>query len=122
MTFLIENWFIGVAIIAILAVTGFALYMFIKKPTNEQLEKVKQWLLYAVISAEKELGSKTGRVKLSLVYGNFVAHFKWLSMIVSFEMFSELVGEALEEMRKMLETNQAVKNLVKNEDKNIELK
>lgn len=117
MEFLISNWYVGIAIIAVLFILVVAVYVFIKTPSTKQIEKVKQWMLYAILTAEKELGSKTGRLKLSLVYGSFVSKFKWLSMIMSFEMFSQLVDECLEEMRKMLETNKAVARIVTGEVK-----
>lgn len=117
MEFLIANWYIGLALVAVLFILGLTIYVFFKQPSSKQLEKVKQWLLYAVVSAEKELGSKTGKLKLSLVYGSFISKFKWMSLIISFETFSLLVDEALEEMRKMLEDNKAVVRLVTGETK-----
>ena len=71
----------------------------------EQLEKVKQWLLIAVTEAEKVLGSGTGNLKLSYVYDLFVAKFPWLVKIISFETFSSLVDEVLDDMRKLIDTN-----------------
>lgn len=46
------------------------------------------------------------------VYDLFVQRFPWLAKAVSFELFSSLVDEALEEMREMLDNNQAVKAFV----------
>ena len=62
--------------------------------------------------AEQELGGGTGRLKLRQVYDLFVVRFPWLVRAVSFELFSDMVDDALDEMRKMLESNQAVKTLV----------
>ena len=107
-----ENWFIIVAAVAGAGVAGYAIYAFVKRPSTEQLKKVKEWLLYAVTKAEQELGSGTGKIKLRYVYDMFVARFSWLAKIISFESFSLLVDEALEEMKKILETNTAVQTLV----------
>lgn len=92
-----------ISIISMLAVLAIAaVYNFIKMGRAQQLNKVKQWLLYAVVEAEKELGSKTGQLKLRYVYNLFVSKFKMLSYIISFETFSMLVDEALDEMKDMI--------------------
>ena len=85
---------------------------FMKLPKNQQLEKVKQWLLIAVTEAEKALGSGTGRLKLSYVYDLFVTKFPWLAKIIPFETFSTLVDEVLEDMRKLIEANPNVNEYV----------
>lgn len=92
-----------ISIISMLAVLAIAaVYNFVKMGRAQQLNKVKQWLLYAVVEAEKELGSKTGQLKLRYVYNLFVSKFKMLSYIISFETFSMLVDEALDEMKDMI--------------------
>ena len=108
-TWMAENWFIIVALIAVLGVSGVAVYRFFGLPTEQQLTKVREWLLYAVSIAEKELGSGTGKLKLRYVYDWFLNTFPWLAKLISFEDFSKLVDEALEEMEEMLETNKAAK-------------
>ena len=39
----------------------------------------------------------------------------WLAKIVSFELFSSLVDEALEEMKRLMESNKAVNELIMGE-------
>ena len=112
MQFLIENWYLLVAGIAVVAVGGYAVYVFVKKPSDAQLQSVKEWMLWAVTKAEKELGSGTGKLKLRYVYDMFVTKFPWLEGVISFEMVSMMVDDALEEMREMLETNKAVQEVV----------
>ncbi len=68
--------------------------------------------MWAVTEAEKDLGGGTGKLKLRQVYDLFVTRFPWLAKIVSFELFSGMVDDALEEMREMLAQNKAVKELV----------
>ena len=53
-----------------------------------------------------------GKLKLRYVYDMFVTKFPWLDDVISFEMVSMMVDDALEEMREMLETNKAVKEFV----------
>ena len=112
MEFIINNWYIILAVLAILAAAGIAVYRYFKLPSEAQLAKVREWLLWAVTGAEKELGGGTGRLKLRQVYDLFVARFSWLARIVPFGLFSSMVDDALEEMREMLKNNKAVKELV----------
>lgn len=112
MDFIINNWYIILAFIAVGAAAGIAIYHYIKLPTSEQLDKVREWLLWAVTEAEKELGGGTGQLKLRQVYDLFVVRFSWLAKVISFSDFSDLVDEALIEMRKMLATNEAVQEHV----------
>ena len=118
MKFLIDNWYIILAALAVLAAAGIAVYRYVKLPTPEQLEKVRQWLLKAVTEAERELGGGTGQLKLRTVYDAFLTKFPWLAPVVSFAKINELVDEAQEEMRKMLEKNKAVQAYVSGEAEN----
>lgn len=112
---MIQNWPILVALLAVAVAGGAAAYHFVKMPTDQQLAKVREWLLYAVTEAEKALGGGTGKLKLRYVYDMFVATFPWLVKVVSFELFSGPVDDALEEMRNMLASNKAVAVLVSGE-------
>jgi hypothetical protein len=85
---------------------------FINLPSKQQLAKAKEWLLFAVIEAEKEFGGGTGAVKLRYVYDKFLSKFPSLAKAISFEKFSILVNDALVTMKKMLQDNKAVKLLV----------
>lgn len=108
MEFFIDNWYLFVAAIAGGAVAGVISYRFFKMPTREQLDMVREWLLWAVTEAEKELGSGTGRLKLRQVYDLFIVRFPWLAKVISFSTFSELVDDALVEMRDLIAKNEAV--------------
>lgn len=112
MNFLAENWYLLVALAAVIFAVLTAVYAFSKKPRSEQLEAVGEWLLYAVIEAEKELGSGTGQLKLRKVYDMFLSKFGFLAKIISFEKFSELVDIALYKMENVLVNNDAIKTYV----------
>lgn len=112
MEFIMENWFVLVAFAAVAVAGGYKVYTFVKKPTDKQLKKVREWLLYAVTKAERKLGGGTGQIKLRYVYDLFVARFAWLAQMISFEMFQLMVDEALEKMKEMLESNKAMQELV----------
>ena len=58
MKFIVENWLVIVAIAAVGGSIGYAIYSFVKMPSDKQLNKVREWLLYAVTKAEKELAKK----------------------------------------------------------------
>lgn len=106
---------LAILILAGLAAAGLGVACFLRLPSGEQLAKVREWLLWAVTAAEKELGDGTGKLKLRQVYDLFVVRFPWLAKAVSFDLFSDLVDDALDEMREMLQNNQAVKALVNGE-------
>ena len=112
MTMIIDNWYIILGLIALVAVVGTAIVKFLGLPTKTQVTKIKAWLLQAVIEAEKELGTGTGKLKLSTVYDMFVQRFPMTAKFISFETFSGYVDMALDEMRVMLETNKNIKQIV----------
>ena len=115
MNFIIENWYIILALAAVLGVAAWYVYRYFNLPSEAQLAKVREWLLWAVTEAEKELGGGTGKLKLRQVYDLFVTRFPWLARIVPFDLYSSMVDDALEDMREMLKTNQAVKAHVSGE-------
>ena len=80
-----------------------------------QRKNIKEWLLYAVIEAEKSLGSKMGKVKLRQVYDEFILTFPLISKIISFKSFSYLVDLSLNEMEKLLSSNYKLKEYIEGE-------
>lgn len=104
MEFVVNNW--GLMLIALLVIVGLTNFI------RNDKEKAKKWLLLAVLEAEKEFGSKTGAIKLRYVYELFLSTFPLLSKFISFEQFSTMVDEALEEMKHLIDTNDAVSNYV----------
>lgn len=108
MDFFIENWFVIIAVFAIVVGIIVAVIKFIKSGKASQIANLKEWLLYATTEAEKALGSGTGKLKLRTVYDMFLAKFLWLAKVISFDMFSGLVDEALEDMNDLLTNNAAV--------------
>lgn len=110
--FLFNYWWVIIVGIAIVGVGGYLVYFFIKSPTSIQLEKIQEWLLYAVAKAEKELGGGTGELKLRYVYDLFIHTFPSLSKIVTFDNFSLLVDAALEKLNFLLENNDNIQGYV----------
>lgn len=112
MNFIIDNWFIIVAIVCCMAFVVIACVKFTGLPTTEQVENIKEWLKWAVTMAEKELSSGTGQLKLRMVYNMFIEKFPNASKMVAFEVFSGWVDDALVWMKDQLTTNKNVKNIV----------
>ena len=110
--FIVNYWFVILIALAAVVVLGYIIYVFINMPKTSQIAKVKEWLLFAVMEAEKELGGGTGQLKLRYVYDMFIVKFPWLVKVVSFESFSGLVDEVLEKFKAILDTNKNVQNYV----------
>lgn len=117
MEWLANNWTLIVVIGAVIGVVVYYGKKFSSLPSDEQLKKVKEWLLWAVIYTEKELGQGTGAAKLRFCYDLFIQRFPSLVTIISFELFSQYVDEALEKMKHLLETNLDIKLYVEDGDK-----
>ncbi len=78
---------------------------------NEK-KSVREWLLLAVTEAEKQYGTKTGRLKLRAAYESFIKLFPVFSKFVPFDMFSTWVDVTLKEMRNLIYTNNNVRDYV----------
>ena len=108
MDFIVENWYILVGLLAIIAAVVVYIVRFFKQPTEKQLESIKEWLLWATTEADKRFGCGKGKLKLRYVYDLFAETFPWLAKIDSFETFSKLVDSALGDMNNLLASNNAV--------------
>lgn len=111
---IIENWLIFVIVLILVLFALYAVLRFLKLTPQQQLGKVKTALLYMVTEAEKELKSKTGRVKRSMVWEWLVERFPIISLFITEEKYDELLDQALEEFRKMLEGNDSLYDYVYN--------
>ena len=74
-------------------------------PEAERVAIIKNWLLYAVAAAEKEFGSGTGKLKFAKVYNEFIEKFPEFAILFSYEEFSDLVDDALDQLKEMLKNN-----------------
>lgn len=104
MKVIIENGVFIASLVVTVAVTALIIYQFFLLPTDKQKDKVKEWLVWACIEAEKALQTGTGQAKLRKVYDAFIAvrAFSWVAKIISFNTFSAYVSEALAEAKKMI--------------------
>ena len=105
MKYIIDNWYVILGLLALISCFVYAIVKFLGLPTRTQINKIKSWLLYAVIETEKELCSGTGKIKLSKVYDMFLTKFPMTAKFITFEKFSELVDNSLETMKQLLKEN-----------------
>ena len=115
MKWIIENWSLLVVIVSIATVAFVCMKRFGELPPQEQVYKVKQWLLYAVIEAEREFSGGTGVLKLRYVYDLFVKAFPSLTPLVPFDIFRIWVDEALEQMKHLIDTNKSIDSYITGE-------
>lgn len=100
-----------------IVLTCIMLYKAIKKQpiSDTELEKFREWLLFAVEEAEALYGSGTGAIKLRYVYDLFIDKFPRLADFISFEDFSEYVNGALKTLEDLVKDNEEIKKLVTEE-------
>ena len=104
MKWLVENWSLLIVAASVI------IYMLISGK-----QSVQKWLLYGVFMAESEWGSGTGKLKLHTVYDMFVTKYPIISKILPFAVFSLWVDEVLKEMKKTLEENKSINQLITKE-------
>lgn len=109
---MIDYVFTTFAIAILICIVGLGICQFLKLSKDKQIEIIAEWLLLAVVKAEKELGGGTGQIKLRYVYDLFIDKFKYASMFISFSQFSILVDQALDKMKNMLTDNEKLKDYV----------
>lgn len=117
----LEDWSVVIAALSCVGVCALIVTRFFLKPTDEQINDVKQWLLYAVTEAEKDLGSGTGKLKLRQVYDLFLQRFPIVSRMISFEQFGQYVDDALDEMKRILAGNRQINKYVQTGEKTLEV-
>lgn len=100
-----------IAVVVAILIGIFVLW-FLKLEREKQIQIIQEWLLLAVVKAEKELGNGTGQIKLRFVYDLFLDKFKFVSMFITFAQFSDLVDMALITMKEMISNNNQVKNYI----------
>lgn len=110
-TWIREYWFVFILFIGVVATAAIKIYKFINTPSGEQLKKVQQWLIWAVAKAEEVLGSGTGQLKLRYVYDMFITKFPVIAKFVTYDEFKAMTEKALEEFKKMLESNKQIKQI-----------
>lgn len=124
LTYLADWWPFIVAAGAAMAIAAIRVINYLRLSKSEQeaeikrhkeamLKAVTDWLLRGVTEAEKELGAETGKLKLRAVYERAIELFgPEVAQFITLEQFDAMLQAPLEEMRKMLETNQNARDYV----------
>ena len=77
-----------------------------------QYQSFKIWLLWGVSEAEEFFGSGTGQLKLQYAYNLAIERFPVFAKLIPFTLFNWLVNKALDEMRRMIEENENIANIL----------
>ncbi len=112
MEFLIEHWYTIFVIVVVIGGGIFYGIKFAKLTEDEKRTRIRGWLFQAVVMAEKEFGSGTGKLKLSNVYAEFCKQLPWLAKVITFEAFSRYVDDVLAELKEVLEKNTAIASMI----------
>lgn len=115
MKWICDYWGLIVIALSALVVAACFVKRFIDLPRAQKIKEVKEWLLWAVVEAEKQFGSGTGTIKLRYVYDLFVKAFPSLAQFISFTLFSSWVDEVLVRMKELIDTNMYIKSYIEGE-------
>ena len=116
LNFIARNFLPLVAIIGAIVLVVLKAIDFVKRPTDEQIQSLQEWLKGQVAEAEKTLGGGTGELKLRTVYDAAITKFPWVATYLTFDQFNNLVMIALDWMQKQMDENIAIKDYIKNEE------
>ena len=108
--------YLPIILIAVIVFSLAAIYLAdtLHKPKEEQIEELKNWLRYLVWEAEEYFGSKTGQLKLAMVYNLAVKQFPWIAYVMTYEEFDEkYVKEALKWLEDQLSKNPKALDLLR---------
>lgn len=99
------NWFMDNSVTLIVTVIIIAaLVILINKNKRGLLYKAA---LYAVTKAEDAWGSNTGKIKFAEVYTYIRKEFPFITFFFTEKQLTDIIEEALEEMKRILATKQA---------------
>ncbi|MBQ9990191.1 MAG: hypothetical protein IJP31_04525 [Lachnospiraceae bacterium] len=123
MNWLMENWYVLIAAAALVGAVIASVYNFRGQPSETQIAKVKEWLIWACVEAERALQSGTGQLKLREVWNLFCAvpAFTWVARVISFETFSGWVSESLIQVKEMIVANDSLAKYVYGDNKDQEV-
>lgn len=101
LNWIMENWFIIVAVIALIFVAVYQYFKFSKLTKKQQLTKIKRTAYILVAEAEFSFGSKAGQAKFNYVYKMLANKFPLFNRIPK-EAAYKIIDEALDELKEAL--------------------
>jgi len=102
LNWLIENWFLIVIFLCFFGKSIINTINFLLMEPNKRLLFIRENILNLVLIAEKELGSKTGEMKLKLVITTFYKKYPFARLIFPENKLIELIEESVVEMKNIL--------------------
>ena len=111
LNFIAHNFLPLVAIIGAIVLVVLKVIDFVKKPTDEQIQGLQEWL-----KGQVALGGGTGELKLRVVYNAAISKFPWVATYLTFDQFNNLVKIALDWMQEQMDDNIAIKDYIKNKE------
>lgn len=118
MNFIVDHWYQILFALIVVSAAVIKVTKFCKQSKQEQYEQIKGWLLQAVLLAERDFGSGTGKLKLSTVYSEFCEQMPWLAKVIPFPLFCSYVDDALADMKEILGSNKAIASVVESKGEN----
>lgn len=79
---------------------------------NRKRDVLVKAALYAVSKAEDAWGSDTGRIKFAEVYTYLRKEYPIITFFLSEKQLSDIIEEALKELKKILATKEAKENII----------
>lgn len=101
LNWIMENWFIIVAVMALIFVAAYQCLKFSKLTKKQQLAKIKRTAYILVAEAEFSFGSKAGQAKFNYVYKMLANKFPLFNRIPK-EAAYKIIDEALDELKEAL--------------------
>lgn len=123
MEWIYKNRLLLVGVILVTLILFIMAVSFFSASKEKQQQKIKEWLIWACIEAEKLLQSGTGQLKLREVWNQFleVPAFGLIAKLITFEHFEELVTDTLMIVKLMLISNSSLAVYVYGENSKIEI-
>jgi len=110
---IISLWYVWVTVLAVGLVVGYNAKAFIEKPHGAQIQVIKDWAVSALIEAIAMWGKDADAdVVLREAYTAFIKAFPAFAKYVSYEQFKNWTIKSLEEAKKIIEKEPAVKAYV----------
>ena len=97
--FLIVYAWLIISAMLITCIVAWITHIFKATPPERRWKKVFQWLLTAVLNAERLFGPGAGPYKLHFVYTEFKEAFPIQSFLMRYSTFCTLVNIAVEQMQ-----------------------
>ena len=103
-------------IVLYIIAAAFVAYLVIleRRATSTYVAAFKKYLMKAVIEAEIIYGGKTGKLKYATVIAEILQKFPKIQLILDATQIDEAIEDALQEMRTLIDNDEAVADIINN--------